>query len=249
MLNFLKDNRSKLNLFKKIYRFTKFKYFIKNSNKTLIYIHVGKCGGVTLQKALLKSEWIKKFNSFHTIHIEKPPILDNANYVLIIRNPIQRVISAFNWRYKLVVEDEVQKKRFKGEWDILNKYKNINNLAEQLYRGDQIDRTVEGDFRKIHHLKENIAYYLKDLLLDLNKSQVLEVFATEFLDEDIFRVLKIRNDLNIHRNSNKVSKNKKSLSQKGYSNLKRFLSEDYKCLAKILEFNNTSKTRYETLMK
>ena len=92
--------------------------FRYNSN-VLIYVHIVKCGGVTLENAIEDSPLVKDlFASVHKVHIRKPPILKNASYAIVVRNPIDRAISAFNWRYKLVVTDELQKHRFYGEYEI-----------------------------------------------------------------------------------------------------------------------------------
>ncbi|MDC0195960.1 sulfotransferase family protein, partial [Candidatus Thioglobus sp.] len=69
---------------------------------SLIYVHIGKCGGATLGKSLLNSPIVnERFRTFTKIHVCKPPILKNASYAIVVRNPIKRAVSAFNWRYKL----------------------------------------------------------------------------------------------------------------------------------------------------
>ena len=52
--------------------------------------------------------------------------------MIVIRNPIDRFISAFNWRYKLVVLDKTQEERFVGEKNTLIKYSRVNNLSENI---------------------------------------------------------------------------------------------------------------------
>ena len=81
------------------------RYFSYNDNEdNLIYIHIGKCGGSSLGQAINESEIIKKrFKKITTIHLSKPPILKKARYLIVIRDPIERSLSAFNWRYKNVV--------------------------------------------------------------------------------------------------------------------------------------------------
>ena len=131
----------------------------KDSADELVYIHIGKCGGSSLRKAITDSTIVKeRFERVHYVHINKPPVLKNARYLIVIRNPIQRAISAFNWRYKLVVEDEVQRNRFEGEWEVLKKYGTLNNLAAALYVDQVLDLNVSNQFQIIHHLKENISF-------------------------------------------------------------------------------------------
>ncbi len=68
----------------------------------MIYIiHIGKCGGGSL-----KQELIKKYEQFKNLywepilgcHCSKPLINSNFKYVILIRDPINRFISAFYWK-------------------------------------------------------------------------------------------------------------------------------------------------------
>ena len=98
-------------------------YFLsrfKDQKNNTVLIHIGKCGGSTLKAAIMKT-----YNDFpfDIVHIEKPFFKSKNKYIIIARGPISRVISAFNWRYKLVVETEIQKNRFKDEHKTLVKYK------------------------------------------------------------------------------------------------------------------------------
>ena len=89
--------------------------FFYDDEKELIYIHIGKCGGGTLRDALKSSEIIKKnFNKLTDIHIKKPPIKKKSKYVILIRNPLDRSISAFNYQLKLM-NSGVEYYRFKKE--------------------------------------------------------------------------------------------------------------------------------------
>ena len=68
-------------------------------------IHIGKCGGSavynTLQKHNIKYSYIH-YNFNHK------KFKENHKYLIMLRNPISRFISAFNWRYKLVLIDKKQ---------------------------------------------------------------------------------------------------------------------------------------------
>ena len=230
--------------FPKLYAFAsniKRRAKIKDNLKTLIYIHIGKCGGLTLGNASTNSPLVKKkFSSFHKIHVEKPPILKKSSYAIIVRNPIERAISAFNWRYKLVVTDKRQKNRFGDEYKILKKYGTLNALCEQLFVDGVLNCAVSDEFQKIHHLKENISFYLNPLLDEILPSQLFAVFATETLDEDITNILSLKNELYVHQNSNKVSDDSKFLTKKAYHALKTYLIDDYLYLTKLITMNTTS---------
>ena len=135
---------------------------ITDNSKTLIFVHIGKCGGKTLNNILDNSSKIKSmFSLVYRIHLQKPPIMKHASYIIVCRNPIQRAISAFNWSYKLVVTDKnAQSDLFEGECDVLKKYKTFNNLCEQLYIDGVLNHTALKDFQAIHHLRKNMTYYL-----------------------------------------------------------------------------------------
>ena len=94
-------------------------------------VHIGKCGGGTVTLAIEQSTLLReRFESIEITHIKKVQYSDNESYLIVIRNPIDRAISAFNWRYHLVVETEKQRERFKGEWEILKKYSSLNSISE-----------------------------------------------------------------------------------------------------------------------
>jgi len=243
-------------LFPKLYAFAQvkkqhflIKKFILKNPKTLIYIHIGKCGGMTLDTALNNSSIVKsKFSSVFRIHIMKPVIMKHVSYAIVVRNPVQRAISAFNWRYKLVVTDGTQKNRFDGEYEILKKYKTFNSLCELLYTDGVLNSVVSDEFKKIHHLKENISFYLKPLLDKISPSQLFAVFATETLNEDIDNILNINNELYIHQNTKNINY-KKFLSKKSYNNLKSYLADDYLYLSKLIDMNKTSSVDKQLLLK
>lgn len=93
------------------------KKFAKYTIKT-VFIHIGKCGGSTVRKEFKKNKIL-----FYEKHMTNVKFHRNKKYIIVIRNPISRFVSAFNWRYKLVVEDRVQENTFDGEKMILEKYK------------------------------------------------------------------------------------------------------------------------------
>ena len=237
-------------MFPKFYGFVaNKKHFSKNDNsKSLIYIHIGKCGGSTLLDSLKNSSVVnEKFSYIHRIHVEKPPILKNASYAVVVRNPIQRVISAFNWRFKLVV---IEKNRGSHiEYEILNKYKTLNALCEQLYVDGKLNIKVSDEFEKIGHIKESISFYLKPLLDEISPSQLFAVFAAETLNKDIANILSLKNELHLNQNTHTASDDKKFLSKKAYCYLKTYLSDDYLYLSKLLIISKTSNTCKNILLR
>lgn len=223
---------------------------VRDAADTLIYVHIGKCGGASLFDAIRRSSIIQsKFKSVHKVHIKKPPVFKQAKYLIIVRNPISRTLSAFNWRYKLVVEDGVQEFRFQGEIGVLKKYRTLNALAEALYTLDgKVNTVAAKDFRRIHHLKEDISFYLSDVLRDVSEDQIFAVLVTEFLNEDILDTLEVGRVERIHDNKSGNSRDRSVLSALATRNLRRFLEDDYAAVEHLLNMKGISGERRRTLL-
>jgi len=223
---------------------------IEDSETTLVYIHIGKCGGTSLGRSIRRSPVVSdRFRTIVKVHTRKPPVLPRARYLIVVRNPVERAISAFNWRYKLVVEDRVQANRFKGEHDVLAEYKSLNALADVLYDGDgNLDPRACRQYRAIHHLKEDIAFYLDTLLPNLDSEQLFAVLATETLDQDIADILGVDRVPRMNANGNSVPDEKKWLSDTARMNLRRFLAEDYACVEKLMDLAGCPDARRRMLL-
>lgn len=209
----------------------------RDARDELVYIHVGKCGGTSLGESIMRSQFLHdRFASISKVHFEKPPILKRSYYLLVLRNPISRAISAFNWRYKLVVEDKIQKDRFVGEYEILSRYGSLNSLAEQLYVNDALDPIVADNFRSIAHLNEDISFYLSELLDHIAPEQFFAVLTTEFLAQEIDNYLKVKDVKRINEHAPNVQQVKMELSQTGRGNLKKFLHKDYDVVRRLLAY-------------
>ena len=221
-----------------------------DSPDTLVYVHIGKCGGESVWNAIQSSTLLKeKFNRVKRVHVERPPVLRSAKYLIVVRNPISRAISAFNWRYKLVVVDEAQRNRFAGEYDILAKYRTLNALAETLYKDGVLDTSAAEEFRSIHHLRESISFYLTHLLNAIQPSQIYAVMATESLSKDVQVALGVAELEKVHENATSTDKSAKFLSAQGRANLRRFLSEDYLALEKLLSLSDSTSADKNVLLK
>jgi hypothetical protein len=194
-----------------------------------VLIHIGKCGGRTLKDGLDNAV---RNADVRVVHINKPVFRSDLKYIVVARGPISRVQSAFRWRYKLVVTSGKQRNRFDGEYDVLVKYATLNSLAEALYNEDgTANVTAHQEMRAIHHIKEDIAFYLDELLGKCSPSQITGVLMQENLDDDILRVFGYRNALRKHINP--ASKEHEALSDSGLRNLKMFLTKDYGALVKL----------------
>ena len=217
--------------------------FFKNKNEKTdkidtVFIHIGKCGGSSVIEELNKKniQFIEK-------HVDKVKFRKKKKYYIVIRNPISRFISAFNWRYKLVVEDGEQKDRFPGEREFLETFKNVNDLAENIYneKGELVLNFRDDEFY-VHHLKEDIDFYLGDLLKRCKKKHIIGVLATETLRDDIKRYFDI--ELTSHLKKNKKTN---SLSSLALNNLITYLEKDFECIERLNEMNVLTDIQYKKL--
>ena len=220
-----------------------------DSEKTLVFIHIGKCGGTTLMSTIADSPVFKRsYDRILRAHLKQPPVYERAHYLVVVRNPIERAVSAFNWRYRKVVEERSQA-WVDGEREALQKYGTLNQLAEALYLNNELCAEVAADFERISHLHARISFYLSDFLLKIDSSQVRFVLSQETLDSDIQRNLCVENVNELNKNSGKVDAKNKQLTAAAYANLKRYLKEDYLALEQLLRICSTTNASKEILLK
>lgn len=207
-------------------------------SEKFILIHIGKCGGSSIRNELKKNNY--KFILKHVKQANKINFNKHKNYVILIRNPIKRFISAYNWRYQLLINDKKQENRFDNEKETLIKTKNINNLIKILKEDIHF---LDNNY--IHHIKENIESYLGKLLQKCLSKNILAVICAETLEEDLKDHFNI--DLKTHKRNNK--NNKTELNSEEYNFLKNYLKNEYKCIDKLYELNCIDKNKYDILSK
>ena len=204
--------------------------------KLLRFIHVGKCGGSTIWNSLNTSVIISPYKSIEEVHVNGANIRANCDYLICLRNPIDRALSAFEWRKKLVLIDAHpdQVDRFFGEKNVLASYKTFDNLACSLYeKDDRLCQRVARDFRLVHHLRESISFYIRPLLPVLSSGNVLGIVCQESLAEDCQRILGVDATRVNERKNNAKQQSFSDLSDQAVRNLKRFLANDYQCIVAL----------------
>lgn len=221
-----------------------------DAEDSLIYVHIGKCGGKSLWKAIEKSDVVQsRFRFVRRIHTSKPPVFRRTRYLFVIRNPLARTVSAFNWRYKLVVEDAAQKDRFPGERAVLQRYGSISNLGEALYDGERLNTGAARDFSRIHHLREDICFYLDALLKTITRDQIVAVLITERLNEDIRAVLGVDWSEKVHENRPAAHDKQTALSDRAEANLRRYLQPEYDCIERLLQLHPLDEAARAALLR
>ena len=220
--------------------------------RQLQFVHIGKCGGSTVEKLLSLSPVVReKYSSFFESHINGIVIDSNCDYLFCLRNPIERAFSAFEWRKRLILEDSLpdQVRRFPGERKVLRKYVSLGAMARALYLPDGcLNQLIARDFGSVHHLRESISFYCQPLLGVLTPCNILGVVCQETLAADCARLLGV--DIAGVRERSNASKRRidQDLDAAAVNNLKRFLVEDYQCLAALWSFGALSDQQFWRVM-
>ena len=198
---------------------------------------MGKCGGSTIEKLLAESLLVShKYESVIQSHVCGVTVDSSCDYLICLRNPISRAISAYEWRKKLVIADPVpnQATRFRGELDVLNAYGSFSDLASKLYQENaSLNELVARDFKLVHHLRESISFYLRPLLPVLTASNVYGVICQENLSADCEKFLGILPNGIAERKNYQRRESLSTLGEKAVVNLKRYLHDDYACLTTL----------------
>ena len=203
-------------------------------------VHIGKCGGATVKAALRDAGMTDGLRVFH---VSVPIFRKDTRYIIVARNPLNRAISAFNWRYKLVVVDGTQRDRFPGEYEVLTRYGSLAVLGTALFDADGTpNHGAARDARRIHHIREDIDFYLSRLLNRCLPNQIEAVLMQESLDMDIERVFGVRNNHRIH--DNRDMRGNSTLSSQARANLMRFLHRDYEALTRLYAWGKIERENY-----
>ena len=241
IINFIKNLLRKVNLYNLACNMIDYFYYPKGST---IIIHVGKTGGTSLGKGLREIRLKEK--NIYRVHVRKPLYRKDLKYIFMIRHPVSRVISAFRFRYDLVVKNKI--KGLKGEYQVLLKYKTINNIACDLYlKNGELNKKVSKEIKSILHINQDISYYLENLLNKCKQNQIIGVLTQENLNQDIEKILNYKNNFNerVMEGSNKDA----YLSEKAFINLLRFLESDYQIIYKLFLLQKLEKTYFLKCLK
>jgi hypothetical protein len=175
----------------------------------------------------------------------------NCDYLICLRNPISRAISAYEWRKKLVILDPPpnQANRFRGEFDVLNTYSSFSDLTSKLYQSDtSLNQLVARDFQSIHHLRESVSFYLKPLIPILSASNVYGIICQETLSDDCQHLLGIAPHGILERKNHLRRESSITVGKQALANLKRYLHDDYACITSLWVLGLLSDSQFHILM-
>lgn len=187
----------------------------KNKNKPeLHFIHIGKCGGTSLVNFFLENSI-----QFKQFHLTRPDLFEpNQRYIIWVRDPIKRFISAFNHSKEIVNFDVSQLKGEKpsihncqapqkierkikrgyayesGYEYLINRFESANHLAESL---TGLDSGAKRDAKKLmahrtEHIYKSIGWYLDNgEFINHFHQQIKFVGSLENMHEDFNTLLNI----------------------------------------------------------
>lgn len=209
----------------------KLRFAVPDSSRTLFVVHVGKSGGTFFRKSLRLSTTIKNdFSVVRIVHALKAPRHNKSQYLILLRDPIDRSLSAFNWRYSLVVVAG-EPGRFVNEARVLNRYRSLSALAEELYVGNELNKSAVRAFNSVHHLREDISFHLRALYNQISPSQLYAVINQAHLNCEIKDVLGVDvESLPKQNTSSPCLPEQASLSDSARNNLLKFLEPEYQFL-------------------
>jgi len=247
-------------------------YKVKNCIPDIHFIHIGKCGGTALLIAFKEQEI--KLDDFHLQKPKKPEKDDK--YIIWIRNPLHRFVSAFNFslalvntptkglkpdsltiynclapariRYKMKHDHTFSKKYD----DLINFFQTPNCLAEALSSQDEEIKTKALILMNdpLEHINKGIGWYLNngDFIKE-NKEKIIFVGKTESMKVDTLNLSKTLG-IPVQISKNKIRENasySKYLSQLAVKNLLNFYhNTDYLALKALHEENWIDNNTYQS---
>ena len=205
------------------------------SINNFILVHIGKCGGSTVRKELEENQ----INCL-VLHTANVPFYKSPEikYIIVIRNPVERFISAYFWRYYLVCVKKEQATRFIGEKEFLEKHNTIELLIDKIKN----EPTVF-DTNYVHHIHENIHFYLENFIDICPNDKIIGVMLQETLDNDMDRMFNIK----VKSRQNNNSENKQQINYETRSIIKSHLKKDYLMIEKMFKKGWITKNQYDIL--
>ena len=241
----------------------------------ICFIHVGKTGGATFRAALglgnpgkdarnVSAIRAGRWNEFHTdekrwLSLEWEEKCDF--FVTWVRNPISRLVSAFEFAKDLLADHKPRNKRRKEAMRLLrDKFgANLSTIAEHLYDPDQARTEAFRLFSQLQHVSENTAFYFdygphtSGRILTKNGSRLespefrrklIFVGSQECFGEDLDRFFRLfrasghREIASVHATrSGAHADMERRLSARALGNLRRFAEPDYEVLRRMANYS------------
>jgi hypothetical protein len=194
-------------------------------------IHVGKCAGTTVSTELKENGFL-----FEKLHCVKPLPSSSAKYIVLIRDPVDRFTSAYNWRQKRLrsletgsLSGSLGEFREKLECQLFAQYPDVYSLADSLARHEVGRFHFEALISLVGHVHQGFSWYMDDLFDQISPNQVIGAISVEDLATDMMELFGIT----VSRKLNVSSNDSLMLSTSSRQALESVFTREYRCLGRL----------------
>lgn len=199
--------------------------------RKLIFVHVGKAGGGTIQESLQKSPLFSNYKC-ERVHYRPPQYNESDKYLFVLRNPVDRVISAYYWRKHF---SESSKKHI-AESAIFRDYPTIDSLLQ--------DQENIKKLHRVSHVDQGFAHHFRGMDI-IRPDQILAVLCTHTLNSDLKEYLNIESGLEVRDNKS----NQQSPSDETLAILTRYCEKEYIAIENLLKKYPISDEKRKVVLK
>ena len=116
------------------------------------FLHIGKCGGRTIRSILSKNNL-----GVEIIHAKGKSLGGSPKKIIIpVRDPIDRYVSAFNWRRA----DVPTVKLSMEEKETFETFQTANQMAMALSKSGKLKESAEKGFNNVAHVCQSVSGFL-----------------------------------------------------------------------------------------
>lgn len=203
------------------------------SDTSFDLVQVGKCGGISAVTELRGAGF-----RFDHVHLRRPEYGPERRYVVLVRDPVARFVSAFNWRRHLLAEGSLNspdeplgRLRHETERALLTAFADVISFAEALVPkpGYEVSPAMTM-MQVIGHVPQGFSWYLDGLLRRIEPGQLLGVVQMERFAADIEHLFRFTPTVRRNAHAGSVTP---PLSPLGLANLTRVLAPEYETLGEL----------------
>ena len=153
----------------------------------IVFVHIGKTGGSTIQKFLTDNNVEYKLVHCHPFTPKMLPL--NAKVIISVRDPAERIVSAFNWRHpKGGFLAHIGKNNTPQEKILYDCFPNASTYIRALFGGsDTCSRVARESLHGPEHIGMGYEFYLKSMM-PLISSLNVRVIRQDNLHTDLLRL-------------------------------------------------------------
>jgi hypothetical protein len=217
-------------------------------SRDVVLIHIGKSGGSTVIPEIKSAVQRLRHLNVSYVHVVDAMTHEYSTqrlFVIVMRNPIRRFVSAFYYRSP---ESDPRNIAYRDTFDA--RFKSVSMFAEALYSDGALNVTVLKAFKSNPHIKMNIAHYLTRFLASIpshstaSASRNIFVITQEALAQDAKVALDL--DIDVHKNRGRRPRCM-TLTSAALSNLRRFLAPDFAVVERLHELGALTPMQHAAL--